>query len=177
MVGMQWFAIRVKSNFEKHVSLGLSGRGVEEYAPFYRRLRNYSGRIREVHLPLFPGYVFARFDPRERGPVVTVPGVVHIVGVGKAPAPVDPAELDAIRAIMDSKVGVEPWPYVRIGQRMLIEKGPLKGLEGVVVAVKKNYRLIASVTLLQRSVSVEIDPGWVRGLPAHECAVEVFAGA
>ncbi len=164
MLQCHWFAVRVKSNFEKHVSLALKGRGIEEYAPFYRRQRNYSGRIREVQLPLFPGYVFARFDPTDRSPVVTVPGVVHIVSIGKVPAAVDPAELDAVRSIMDSKLGAEPWPFVRVGQRMLIERGPLKGLEGIVIAFSKNYRLIASVTLLQRSVAVEIDPGWVRRL-------------
>lgn len=169
-----WFAIRVKSNFERHVSLGLRGRGVEDYAPFYRRLRNYNGRIREVQLPLFPGYVFGRFDPNDRSPVVTVPGIVNIVGIGKVPAPVDPAELDAVRALMDSQLGAEPWPFVQAGQRMRIEKGPLKGLEGIVIAVRKNYRVVASVTLLQRSVSVEIDPGWVRGLPGN-ASVPAFA--
>ena len=162
----EWFAIRVKSNFEKHVSRALSGKGFEEYLPVYRKAAKRGYRASDVELPLFPGYVFGRFAVNRRLPILTIPGVYHIVGVGGVPVPVDPAELATVRAVLETGAGAEPWPFVRTGQRVLIHKGPLRGIEGIVVASKKNFRLVASVTLLQRSVSVEIERDWVRGIPA-----------
>jgi transcription antitermination factor NusG len=161
---LDWFAIRVKSNFEKHVSRALSGKGFEEYLPVYRRAPKRGHRPGELEMPLFPGYVFGRFAVNRRLPILTIPGVYQIVGVGGVPVPVDPAELATVRALLESGAGAEPWPFVRTGQRVLIHKGPLRGIEALVVASKKNFRLVASLTLLQRSVSVEIERDWVRGI-------------
>ena len=164
MMDLDWFAIRVKSNFEKHVSRALCGKGFEEYLPVYRRAAKRGHGAGAVELPLFPGYVFSRFAANRRLPILTIPGVFHIVGLGGVPVPVDPAELATVRALLETGAGAEPWPFVRTGQRVLIHKGPLRGIEGIVLASKKDFRLVASVTLLQRSVSVEIERDWVRGL-------------
>ncbi len=165
---LNWFAIRVKSNFEKPVSRALSGKGFEEYLPVYRKAAKPGHRTDGLELPLFPGYVFGRFALNRRLPILTIPGVYQIVGVGGVPIPVDPAELASVRALLERTDGAEPWPFVRAGQRVLIHKGPLRGVEGIVVASRKNYRLVASVTLLQRSVSVEIERDWIRELPAEK---------
>jgi transcription antitermination factor NusG len=126
-----------------------------------------------VELPLFPGYVFCRFNPADRLPILTAPGVVQIVGVGKVPAPVDDNELAAVRRILDSRLLAEPWPFLNVGERVLVAHGSLNGLEGIIVALKKNCRLVVSVTLLNRSVAVEIDRSWIRpfGSAAYPPAV------
>ncbi len=162
---LDWFAIRVKSNFEKPVSRALSGKGFEEYLPVYRKPARRGHRASDQELPLFPGYVFGRFALNRRLPILTIPGVYQIVCVGGVPVPVDPAELANVRTLLEKADGAEPWPFVRAGQRVLIDKGPLRGIEGIVVESRKNFRLVASVTLLQRSVSVEVERDWVRGLP------------
>jgi transcription antitermination factor NusG len=158
----QWFALRVRSNFEKPAAVALRGRGYEEFLPLYRAVRVWPTRIREVEVPLFPGYVFCRFNAADRLPILTTPGVVHIVGVGKTPAPIDNDELAAVRRILDSRLLAEPWPFVNVGERVLVAHGSLNGLEGIIVSLKKNCRLVVSVTLLQRSVAVEIDRSWIR---------------
>jgi transcription antitermination factor NusG len=118
--------------------------------------------MKDLELPLFPGYLFCRFDYGDRRvPIVTTPGDLGLVGEAGCPAPVDPSEIDAVRRIIDSGLAAEPWPYVREGSTVRIDHGSLAGIEGVVVEVKKRYRLVVSVTLLQRSVGVEIDREWV----------------
>lgn len=91
-----------------------------------------------------------------------------IVGLGRNPVPVEDNEIEAVRSIVESGVSAEPWPYLQAGQRVRIEKGPLSGLEGILVDFKKSYRLVVSVCLLQRSVAVEIHRGWV--YPARPAA-------
>ena len=157
-----WYAIRVRSNFEQVVSAALRGKGYEEFLPAYRRRQRWSDRIKEIDAPLFPGYTFCRFDPNHRLPVLTTPGVVSIVGTSQYPLPVAEAELDAVRAILASHQLVGPWPFLREGEWVTVERGPLAGLEGVLVKFKTQYRLVVSISLLQRSISAEVDRDCVR---------------
>jgi transcription antitermination factor NusG len=100
-----------------------------------------------------------------RLPVLTIPGVVGLVGFGKIPTPVPDHEIEHVRTMVQSGLLVTPWPFLEIGQRVLIERGPLAGVEGILQEVKGKFRLVVSIPLLQRSVSTEIDRNWVRPLP------------
>jgi transcription antitermination factor NusG len=157
-----WFALATKPNLEKVSVAALNSKGLEAYVPLCRVRRRWSDRVKEVDVPLFPLYAFCRFDPQHRVPVLSTPGVLSIVGFGRVPVSVGDAELAAVRKIVESGLPVEAWPFVKVGHRILIEEGPLAGVEGTVLALKNSYRLIASITLLQRSISVELDRDWVR---------------
>ena len=152
-----WFAIRVKSQYEKVTAAALHSKGYEEFAPMYRSRRFWSDRVKELDLPLFPGYIFCRFDPLYRLPVLTSPGIVSIIGFGKIPEPVDDGEIARIQAIVNSGVLACPWPFLRAGQKIVVTRGPLSGVEGFLVSSKNQYRLVVSIQLLQRSVAAEID--------------------
>jgi transcription antitermination factor NusG len=113
-------------------------------------------------VPLFPGYLFSRFDIADRLRVLNCPGVSRIVGAGNAPVPIEDGEVDAIRTLVASKVALTPWPYLRTGQRVRLAHGPLAGLEGLVIrAPEGGLRVVVSVTLLQRSVAAEIERDWI----------------
>ncbi len=159
-----WFAIRVRSNFERAISASLEGKGYTQYLPLYHSRRTWSDRSKDLDLPLFPGYLFCRFDAQVRLPILTIPGVIAIVGIGKIPIAISDQEVEAIQAVVRSGLHLQPWPQLAVGSRVVIEKGPLTGLEGVTLDIKKKYHLIVSVPLLQRSVAVEIDREWVRPL-------------
>jgi transcription antitermination factor NusG len=160
----QWFAIRVKSRCEKAVAQMAQSRGFQEFLPVYRSRRQWSDRQQEVEFPLFPGYLFCRLNPEHRLPLLTIPGVVQIVGVGKTPVAVDDAEITAIQAAVQSGLTAEPWPFLAVGDRVRLETGPLAGLEGILVGSEKQPRVVVSVTLLHRSVAVTIERDWVRPL-------------
>lgn len=158
-----WYALRIRSKFERVASAALSGKGYEEFLPLYSSKRRWSDRSKELDLPLFPGYLFCRFDTKERLlPILTTPGVISIMCAGRIPIPISDAEIHAIQTVIRSGLCAQPWPQLAIGARVLIEKGPLAGIEGVTLDVHKRYRLIVSVPLLQRSVAVEIERDWIR---------------
>lgn len=167
---LPWFAVRVRSNHERVVANYLDAHGYEEFTPFYKAERRWSDRTKETDQFLFPGYVFCRLDPRLRLPVLKAPGVVDLVGFGKVPAPIPEQEIDSIRRMVESGLLIMPWPFLERGNRVLIERGPLAGVEGILDEVKAKYRLIVSVNLLQRSVSAEIERSWVRPLPRTRSA-------
>jgi transcription antitermination factor NusG len=141
----------------------LRGKGYEEFLPLYRSSRRWSDRVKQLDMPLFPGYMFCRFDPHDRlVPVLTTPGVIGILGAGKVPIPVDEEEIEAVRSIINSGLAAQPWPFLAVGSRIYIEDGPLSGLEGIITNADTVDRLVVSVSLLQRSVAVQIDRDWAR---------------
>ncbi len=164
----RWFALRVKSRTEKLVATMAHNKGFEQFLPLYQARHRWSDRFKSVELPLIPGYVFCRLDPVRRLPLLTIPGVLHFVGIGKTPVPIEDAEVEAIQTATRSGLAAEPWPFLEIGQRVRLQEGPLAGLEGFLTEVRKQQRIVVSVTLLRRSVAVEIERDWVRPLGARE---------
>lgn len=175
-VGRQWpwFAILTRTGREKNATLLLENTGYECYLPICRLKRKWSDRIKEIESPLFPGYLFCRMNPQDRGPVLMTPGVIQIVSVGKRPTPVEEQEIMAIQRVAKSALPAMPWPYMQVGNVAQIEEGPLKGLTGIVVKIKSGLKLVLSVNLLQRSVAVEIDRTWISS-PVQ--ATQLAAGA
>jgi transcription antitermination factor NusG len=156
-----WFALQVWSRREALVATQLRGQGYECYLPLSKSIRRWSDRMKEVELPLFPGYLFCRFDLHNRGPLLMTPGIRQIVGVGRTPMSVDESEVEAIRQALASGLPSQPWPFLQIGERVRVSHGSLKNLEGILVNFKGSNRVVLSVTLLQRSVAMEVDLSWV----------------
>ena len=154
---MPWYGIRTKSNREKTIAAILKAKGYEQYLPTYQVRRRWTDRTMKISLPLFPGYVFCRFDARRKLPIVSTPGVVSVVGFGAEPAPIPDTEIQAIQNVLASGLAPEPCRYLQEGQRIRVQSGALEGLEGVLLKNKSEYRLVISVAMLQRSISVEID--------------------
>jgi transcription antitermination factor NusG len=153
----QWLALNVAPRHEKKVSCQLEHKGYETFLPLYRRQHQYGRRTREFQLPLFPGYLFCRADLNERLPVLTIPGVLQFLGAGKTPTPIADDEICALQIAARVGLHMEPHGYWEKGQWVRIARGPLTGLEGMVVDSNKPLRLVLSITLIQRSVLVEID--------------------
>src|SRR5437773_9196682 len=160
-----WYGLRTKSRFEKAAAASLAYKGYQNYLPTYRSRRRWSDRVTEVEAPLFPCYVFFRFDLAKRLPILVIPGIVSVVGIGREPAGIPDEEITAIETVLRSGLNAGPWPYLPEGQRVRIDQGSLSGIEGIVVKSKKGgWRLVVSVTLLQRSVSAEIDREWISAI-------------
>jgi len=170
-----WFAILVRTGRERTANLLLENAGYECFLPVSKCARRWSDRTKVIELPLFPGYLFCRMNPHNRLTVLMTPGVMQIVGVGKTPIPVEEEEIEAIQRVQKSGLSAMPWPYMQIGNVAQILEGPLSGLTGIVVKIKSGVKLVLSVSLLQRSVAVEVERNWVgevqAGRPAEISAI------
>lgn len=165
---INWFALQVRSRWETPTAELLRGKGYDTLLPTYTSRRKWSDRVKIVESPLFPGYVFCRFDVHNRLPVLITPGVISVVGRGKSPVAVDDAEIQSIQTAIGSGVSLEPWPYMEIGERVRIKQDVLDGMEGILTSFKGSHRVIISVTLLRRSVALEIDRSRIVPIePAH----------
>src|SRR5579859_2104846 len=153
----RWYALYVRSRHEKTVENSLRVKGYSVFSPSYRTKRKRVDRVAEIEVALFPGYVFCQFDANKRLPILMTPGVVSVVGRGNRAEPVDDTEIASIRTLALAGRPVQPWPYLRMGQRIRLQAGPLAGAEGIFLRVKDEYHLVVSITLLQRAVSVVIE--------------------
>lgn len=158
---LPWFAIQVKTRHEKQVAQSIESKNIHTFLPLYASHRRWSDRTKELHVPLFDGYVFCQLDPCERMPVLVTPGVLHFVGIGKTPVPVEQSEIAAIQKLVQFGSVVRPWPFLREGERVRIDDGPLRNTEGILLRGVEADEVVVSITLLQRSVAVKVDRAWL----------------
>ena len=89
--------------------------------------------------------------------MLTVPGVVGIVGTGSAIEPVASVELEAIRRLVAGPLRYDPCPFLEVGMEVEVVRGPLKGVRGRLVRKGRTTRLVLAVDLIQRGVALSID--------------------
>jgi transcriptional antiterminator NusG len=163
-VGPRWYAIWTRSRHEKFVRERLTEKQVEVFLPTIARWSRWKDRKKKLDWPLFPGYLFARFDVSDRRAVLTCDGVVQIVGTEGVPSSIPDLEVDGIRRLVESELSYDPCPFIREGDEVKVVSGPLRGLIGRLVRKGSHARLVLSVNLIAQAVSVEVDAADVRAL-------------
>ena len=142
----------------------LAFRQIEVLAAVAPQRRVWADRVRTVEMPIFAGYIFGRFNASRRAEVEKTAGIASIVRFGDTCCPVEDAEIAALRIVLGSGLDLQRAPFLCAGRPVEVKHGPLAGVRGIVLEVKNRYRLVVSITLLQRSVSVEIDEALVQPL-------------
>lgn len=153
----QWFAIRTRSNREWTTAGSLTGQGYETFLPLYQPPGVRGGK--RLEKPLFPGYLFCRFDVKQRLPILQNSGVVHIVSIGNAPAPLQDEEVESLKIAAQAPASLNRYPEFIVGDMVTVTTGPLKGARGTILRDGGDL-LVISITLLQRSVSITISKEW-----------------
>jgi transcriptional antiterminator NusG len=159
---VQWYAIWTRSRHEKRVRDQLDGKSIEVFLPTITKWSRWKDRKKQIEWPLFPGYCFARFDSRNRLPVLACDGVVQIVGIEGVPSPIPAYEVEGIRQLVESELSYDPCPLVKEGEMVKVVSGPLKGVVGRLTRKGAHARLMLSVDLIGQAVSVEVDAADVR---------------
>jgi transcription antitermination factor NusG len=157
MNDLHWYALRTRSRHEKLVRDRLAQQGIEPLLPTVKRLSQWTDRKKEVEVPLFAGYCFVRCAMDQKLPILKTVGVVDIVGGGHRPEPIPDEEITAIQALMTSVLRYDPHPYLQEGMKVEVIRGPLQGVQGILLRKDKRHRLILGVRLIQQAAAVEID--------------------
>jgi transcription antitermination factor NusG len=153
----QWYALWTRSRHEQVVREQLEQKQIESFLPTVTRWSRWKDRKKKVDWPLFPGYCFARFNGRERLPILKCAGVVNIISIEGEPAPIPEHEIDGIRQLVESELAYDPCPMIREGMMVEVVHGPLKGVIGRLMRKGAHARLVLSVDLIGQAVSVEVD--------------------
>lgn len=157
-----WYALRVRSRFEVLTSKSLRDLGYEQFLPTRLERRQWSDRQKAIEVPMFPGYVFCRFAAPQYHRVLNLRGVVHVVSAGRRPLPIPEHEIASIQAICCSGLIAEPHLFMQTGDQIRIERGPLVGVEGLILRVERRLRVVVSISILQCSIAADIHREWVR---------------
>jgi transcription antitermination factor NusG len=152
----RWYAAHTRANHEKRVAEQLGRRAVEHFLPLYQSVRKWADRLKRLEVPLFPGYIFVRLPLQERLRVLEIPGVARLVGFDNLPAALPDDEVEALRSGLTGQLRAVPHPYLKVGRRVHIIRGPLEGREGILLRNKGDFRVVLSVDLIMRSVAVEV---------------------
>lgn len=160
----QWYAAYTYAKHEKKVAQQLEERSVESFLPTYRSVRRWKDRRKVLELPLFPSYVFVQLGVKNRLDLLRLPGVLGLVCFQGRPAPVEKAEIENLRHGLADRTIVHPHPYLKAGRKVRIRSGSMAGVEGVLIRKKDCTRVVLSISLLQRSVSIDIDEADVEAI-------------
>lgn len=152
-----WFALYTRHQHEKAIARLLSGKGVEILLPLYNVAHRWKDRVKQLSLPLFPNYVFVFAEAERFSAILQTPGIYDFVRLGGFPAPVPAEDMAAVQRAVVHGLSVEPHPFLKCGDRARVKSGPLEGLEGILIRKKSFYRLVLSVDLLVKSISVEVE--------------------
>ncbi len=161
----QWYAAYTCANHEKRVAEQLKQRAVEHFLPLYESVRRWKDRRVRLELPLFPGYVFVRLALRDRLQVLQIPSVVRLVGFNGLPTALPDNEMERLRNGLTRQLHAEPHPYLTVGRRVRVRRGPLQGAQGILIRKKGFFRVVLSLDLILRSVAVEVDAADLEPLP------------
>jgi transcription antitermination factor NusG len=155
----KWFAVYTTPRHEKAVARHFEFRAIESFLPLYVEMHRWRNGCRaKVEQPLFPGYVFARVGGGGTTRVLSVPGVLLIVGSGREPRALPDFEIEALRSGLRLRK-FEPHPYLAVGEKVRIQSGSLAGMVGVLTRKKNNLRVVLTLDLIRRSIAVEVDAG------------------
>jgi transcription antitermination factor NusG len=161
-----WFAVCTRHQHEKTAARILEYKEFEVFLPLYKARHRWKDRFKEVYVPLFPGYLFVREELRRWLAILTTPGVSSIVSCGGQPAAIPFSEIEGVKRIVESTLRVEPHPFLKSGDRVRVKRGPLEGVEGILLRQKNVARLVLSVEMLGKSAAVEVDATHVERIPA-----------
>ncbi len=154
-----WFAIHTYARHEKRVAGELAHKGLEVYLPLLVKRHQWSDRQKLVELPLFPCYAFARIQPlaEARVKVLQTGGVIRLVGASGQGEPIPDNQIENVRMLLTNKIQLDPYHFLKVGQRVRVRGGSLDGLEGILVRRNGNRRLVISVESLERSLAISVE--------------------
>jgi len=155
---LQWYALQTRSRHEKVVAEELWQKKIECFLPLVERKSQWKDRKKLVQFPVFPGYLFVHADIRKnRLDILEVRSVVRLVGFANKPEPIPEHQIQAVREMVFNQMEIDPYPYISAGRRMRIVRGPLRGLEGILIEKTKRFSFVISIDLIQQSVACQID--------------------
>ena len=154
---LEWFAVHTRSRHETSVCEKLRDKQIETFLPLYNSSKRWKNGQVAGSAPLFPGYLFVRIDTKNQLSVLRTSGVAKLVGFGKKPAALSDSEITQLQAAVAKGNRLSPHPFLTVGNRVRIKCGPLTGLTGIMTRDKQRTRVVLSVQLISRSVSVDLD--------------------
>ena len=172
----RWYALQLRTRWESSTAALLSTKGYQTFLPTSKTLRQVRGTSSVHETALFPGYVFCRFNACNRLPVLATPGVIAVVGRGRIPLPVEDSEIESLQRAVSTGLPIEAWPFLEVGQMVRIEEGALAGIEGILTGFKGIHRIVLSVSLLRRSVALEVHRSAIRPSSSAQATEEQGAG-
>jgi transcription antitermination factor NusG len=155
---LQWYALYLRSRFEKRTHRELERRNIESFLPLIEEVRVWSDRKKKVMEPLFRGYVFVKTDLRNKVEILQADGVVRFVGVHKYPSPIPEEQINWIRIVLGYPEAVRREGYLSVSEKVRVIAGPFKGIQGIITRVKGSTRVLIALESIAQAVSVEVVP-------------------
>lgn len=154
----RWYAVYVKSRYEKKTSKLLEDKHIEIYLPLISRLKQWSDRKKMVEEPLFKSYFFVLTDLKNYFEILNTPGVVRFVCFEGKPVSVPDNQIVAVKEYVGEydNEGFEMPDDLHEGQLVEVVHGQMKGLVGRLVSINGKQRIVINIEAVGQSLPISI---------------------
>ena len=152
----QWYALYLRSRFEKRVNEELQQKEVDVFLPLIEEIHIWSDRKKKVQEPLFRGYIFVKTNMHDKETILQTDGVVKFVGIREQPSPIPDNQIDWLRRIIGKPTFVKRENYFDVGERVRVTSGPFLGVEGFITRHQTETRVVISLSAIAQSVSIQV---------------------
>ncbi len=160
-----WYVVRARPKQEDRADLNLRTLEIETFNPKLRERRSnpYINQPQYSNKPLFPGYIFARFEAEKMlTKVCFTRGVRSVVNFGNGPVQVDDDAIHFIKSYVDKDSYISLTESLRSGDKVAIANGPFKNLSGIFERkVKATNRVLILLSAIGYQVHVELERDFV----------------
>ena len=153
----KWYALYTKPRWEKKVAALLEEKHIENYLPLMKTLKLWSDRKKWVQEPLFRSYIFVHIQEADYLPALQTPGVVKFVTFEKKRVSIPSIQIEAVRQFVESGDDLlMDSPDMVVGDRVVVKRGPLKGLEGTLVEIHQKHRVRVMIEGIRQSLHIKV---------------------
>jgi transcription antitermination factor NusG len=157
----RWYALYLRSRYEKKVHTELQKKKVETFLPLIEEMHTWSDRKKKIQEPLFRGYIFIKSDLQNKSSILITDGVVRFVGLNNKPSSIPDLQIDWLRRIVNESIEMRLERYLSIGERVRVVAGPLIGVEGIVTRLQGVSRVVVSIAAIEQSVSMQMPANYL----------------
>jgi transcription antitermination factor NusG len=155
---VRWYALYVRSRFEKKIDNALQEKRIECFLPMITEIHKWSDRKVRISKLLFQGYIFIRTDLHDQFDILEIPGAVYFVGIHGKLSQIPEEQINWLKILMLHPEVIHQENTLMVGERVRVIAGPFAGMEGTVVRVKGSTRLAISIDAIQQFVTIDIAP-------------------
>lgn len=164
MTEPSWYALYTKPRFEKKVEAVLLAKGIQVYLPLQATLKQWSDRKKKVLEPLFKSYLFINIHlETSRADVLQTLGVVKFVRIGSETVRIRESQIEAIKLLLANETDlVIQSETFYAGDKVVVNAGPLKGLEGYIIDTKGNRNFAVTIEQLGTAMCLTIPATYLK---------------
>jgi transcriptional antiterminator RfaH len=157
VMSKEWFILQFKPNSHHQAAKNLNRQGFKTFIPLHKTISRKASRFINTTKPLFPGYMFIRFDRAESEwhKINNTYGVSRLVTFNSILKPMPTRFIDNLMKQYDTSGKLLPIKKFRKGDQVKVLEGPFTDFIAIVETYETDQRIWILMDLMGRETKIQ----------------------